>query len=250
MNKTDIEWCDYTWNPVTGCLHACRNVYCYNTMKSNSFLNRFGAQYRVNENIIREKNWRTRESNENHIATPGEKYPYGYDPTLYPHRLSEPKSLKKPAKIFVVDAGDLFGAWVPDTWIVDVLNVIRECPQHTFQLLTKNPQRLLSFEFPQNAWVGTSINSDKDANRAEIVKRAHASVRYLSIEPLLGEVAFDFTGIDWIIVGAMTGKNSVIPEKEWIDGILTATRENNIPVFMKKNMERYYPEGKSLKEFP
>lgn len=219
-------------------------------MKSTSPLNRFGARYKENGNTISEKDWRRRETGENHIAAQGEIYPYGYDPTFYPHRLDEPTHVKKPSKIFVVDTGDLFGAWVPTEWIEKVLNAAIKCPQHAFQFLTKNPRRLLSFVFPQNAWVGTSVSSDSDANRAETVKKAHAPIRYLSIEPLLGNITFDLMGIQWIILGAMTGKDSVVPEKEWIAGILTAAIENRIPLFVKKNMEKYYPEGNLLKEFP
>lgn len=272
MNKTTIEWSDFTWNPVTGCFHACRNVYCYNTIKPTATLNRFGARYIENGTIVSEKNWRTRETGENHIAFPGEIYPYGYDPTFYPHRLDEPKSVKKPSKIFVVNTGDLFGIWVPEEWIEKVLDIVKKCPQHIFQFLTKNPQRLLSVEFPQNAWVGTSINSNRDANRVEILKRVNAPVRYLSIEPLLGEITFDFKGIDWILIGAMTGTSSALfepfaspftihigamtfhnigsPRKAWIEGVLASADESKIPVFVKDNLVKYYPEGASLQEFP
>lgn len=251
MNKTSIEWCDYTWNPVTGCNHPCRDVYCYNTKKATAPLNRFGAKYKEDGKFVREKDWRSRETGETHVALQGEVYPYGYDPTIYFHRLGQPRKVKEPAKIFVVDTGDLFGTWVPTEWIDQVLSVVRECPQHVFQFLTKNPRKLLSFEFPHNAWVGTSINSDRDMARVDMLKKVEVPVRYLSIEPLLGEVTFDLTGIEWVILGAMTGKNPVIPEMAWIEGVLTAARRNNIPVFMKDNMDRYYQGlGELAKEFP
>ncbi len=241
MNKTSIEWCDYTWNPVTGCLHSCRRTYCYNTIKFTSPLNRFGAIY-INEagNRVSEKDWKTRETNRAHIAKESEVYPYGYDPTLYPHRLNEPLKKKKSGRIFVVDTGDLFGEWVPKEWIDKVLEIVNAGYWHTFLFLTKNPKRMLQFTFPPNAWVGTSVNSDKDVRRAEIIKDVNARVKYLSIEPLLGEISFSLKGVDWVIVGAQTGKNPVIPEKGWIESILHQTERYNIPIFMKGNIKPYY----------
>ena len=251
MNKTVIEWCDFTWNPVTGCKHPCRDVYCYNTKKSTSPLNRFGAKYRENGKVVSEKDWKSRETGENHVALQGEVYPYGYDPTIYFYRLDQPKKVKEPAKIFVADTGDLFGNWVPAEWVSSVLSVVKECPWHTFQFLTKNPRKLLAYDFPENAWVGTSINSDRDVERVNILKKVKAPVRYLSVEPLLGELTFNLTGIEWVILGAMTGKNPVVPEIAWIEGVLTSAGKNNIPVFMKDNVERYYQSAEGLpKEFP
>lgn len=111
MNKTTIEWCDYSWNPVSGCLHPCRNVYCYNTLKATSPLNRLGARHLdADGKSVYEKNWRSRESGECHIARKGEVNPYGFDPTFYPHRLEEPLKENSPGKVFVVDTGDIFGA--------------------------------------------------------------------------------------------------------------------------------------------
>lgn len=253
MNRTSIEWCDYTWNPITGCLHPCRGIYCYNTMKSTSPLNRFGARYRDKSDSFRyEKNWKSRQTGECHIAEKGEIYPYGYDPTFYPHRLSEPLKVKKPSKIFAVDAGDMFGNWVPEEWIEKILTVVKRCSWHTFQFLTKNPERLIKYDFPDNAWVGTSISTDKDRKKADTIKKAKTVVKFLSIEPLLGPVRFDMKGIDWIIIGAQTGNNSVKPDRKWIDKLVKQARDLNIPLFFKENIRKYsnffiqeYPNIKS-----
>jgi len=239
MNKTSIEWCNYTWNPITGCFHPCRNTYCYNTIKLSSPLNRFGAKYKKNGSFHFEKNWKQRETGKCHIAEKGEIYPYGYDPTFYPHRLDEPLKVKKPAKIFVVDTGDMFGGWVPEEWIDQILNVVKQCNWHTFQFLTKNPERLIKYDFPDNAWVGTSVNSDKDIKRSNFIKQSKAKIKYLSIEPLLGPVTFDLKGIDWIIIGAQTGKNPFIPKTEWIDKIIKQSNKYKIPVFFKENIKQY-----------
>lgn len=249
MNKTNIEWTDFSWNPVTGCLHACRSTYCYNTMKSTSPLNRFGAQYFNRDGIkVSEKKWRKKETGKCHIAQKGEIYPFGYDPTFYPHRLGEPLKEKMPSRIFTVDTGDLFGEWVPEKWIKEVLDVIRKCPHHTFQLLTKNPKRYSEFDIPDNAWIGTTINSDDDKERVDQLRNAKAKVKYLSIEPLMGEVTISFDGLQWIIVGAMTGKNPFVPKPEWITKIIKEADRHDIPVFTKENIRLLTPEMRC--EFP
>ncbi len=249
MNPTKIEWTDYSWNPVTGCFHKCRNSYCYNTIKWNSRLNRFGAEY-LNENgvITRNKNWQQRETQGCHIAKKGEAYPFGYDPTFYPHRLKEPFSKKKPFRIFTVDTGDMFGAWVPAMWIEQVFDVIRRCPQHTFQLLTKNPKRYAEFEIPGNAWIGATITCDADKGVVQDLLRSNAKVKYLSIEPLVGEITIPFDDIQWIIVGAMTGKNPVVPKREWIERVIDSADKLNIPVFTKNNISEYVRNMR--REFP
>lgn len=118
MNKTKIEWCDNTWNPVTGCLHNCS--YCY----AKRIAMRFDGHFK---------------------------------PTFHPERLND-KMPKKPSKIFVCSMADLFGEWVPKEWIEKIIEVARNNPQHTFQFLTKNPKRYLEFEFSSNCWLGTTID--------------------------------------------------------------------------------------------
>jgi protein gp37 len=193
-------------------------------------------------------NWRRRETGGIHIARKGERIPFGYDPTFYPHRLENPLKKKRPSKIFVCDCGDLWGDWVPDEWIERVLDVMRKASWHVFQCLTKNPERYLKFDLPNNSWVGTTVTCDKDYGRALIMKKVRAPIRFLSIEPLLGEVSFDLHGIEWIIIGAMTGKNPVRPKREWIEKILSNAKKQGIPVFLKNNLRPYYPP--SIQKFP
>ena len=147
-----IEWTDFTWSPVTGCKHGCD--YCYAN--------------RIAQRI----------------------YPEKFEPTFRPNRLGEPSKVKMPSKIFVSDMGDLFGAWVPDDWILRVLRACYDAPQHTYQFLTKNPSRYLSMDefFPEGAWVGTTIeNQASEAIRSEPMSQLRKGlVRFASIEPLLG----------------------------------------------------------------
>ena len=246
MRKTSIEWTDWTWNPITGCLSHCS--YCYN-LRPGSLLGRFGAVYVEDGNTYKEtSNWRRRETGKIHIARKGERIPFGYDPTFYPHRLEEPLKRRKPAKIFVCDCADLWGDWIPNEWIEEVLKVVKMCPQHTFQLLTKNPRRYLDFELPNNTWAGTTVASNKDSERAKIITQVRVPVRFLSMEPLLGEIDFSFNGIQWIIIGAQTGRNPLRPKKEWIENILSNARKLKIPIFLKNNLRSCYPF--SLQQFP
>ena len=248
MNKTSIEWCHYTWNPVSGCRHACREQYCYNTQKASSPLPRFGARYFDENGILqREPDWRSRETGGCHVAAQGEIYPWGYDCTYYPHRLAEPGKVRQPSRIFVSDTGDLFGRWVPEAWIGEVLAVATECSWHTLIFLTKNPKRYREFTFPSNAWVGTSVTSDRDRKRIQIIREVRAAVRFLSIEPLLGPVTAPLDGLEWIIVGRQTGTYAPPPERRWVEAILA--RAQGIPVFVKGNLASIYPDL-ARKDYP
>ena len=123
MNRTRIEWTDFTWNPVTGCLHDCD--YCY----ARKLTVRFPANF-----------------------------PSGFAPAFHPERLGQPCRVKRSSRVFVCSMADLFGAWVPDDWIGAVFDAVRSCPRHTFQFLTKNPARYASLDLPANAWYGTTVD--------------------------------------------------------------------------------------------
>lgn len=240
MNRTNIEYVinpdgtqGFNWRILTGCLHPCSKLYCYNTMKGSSPLVRF---YKKN---------REKETGEIHLAGPREMYPYGFDPTFYPHSLEEPLNRKKPATIFVANGGDLFGAWIPDEWINQVLNVIRQCPQHTFILLTKNYGRLYKFEFPDNAWVGISQTIS-----AEVwMEKIKAKTKFVSFEPLHSGLNFDererdgysriaLHGVNWIIIGAETGPRAerFRPKRDWVMTLVKSAQAQGIPVWMKNNL--------------
>ncbi|GAG54613.1 unnamed protein product [marine sediment metagenome] len=215
MNKTKIEWTDYTWNPVTGCKHNCE--WCYARKIANRFKNLFND----------------------------------FKPTFHEHRLTEPYGRQyKPSKIFVVSMGDLFGKWVPASWIHSVIKVAEDNPQHTFQFLTKNSKRYLWFDFPKNCWIGTTVTGEKTESSSTYPRRK--TIQFLSIEPLLGEPYLGRIGAyDWIIIGAMTGHGSKKhqPKKEWIDKIVEWCGGYNIPIFMKNSLSDIW--GRPLiQEFP
>jgi protein gp37 len=273
MNKSKIEWTSFTWNVVTGCLHECD--YCY----ARRIAERFKPHEMELMNIrdcrpvipISVKNLSCYECDDPVYLTnfKGEKlrmcpYPEGFKPTFHRYRLDEPKKKTKGVKIFVSSMGDLFGDWVPSTWICDVLNVTEECPQHKFLFLTKNPKRYSDFIFNSNCWCGTTVTSEKDISKAwELLKGTtiHEN-NFLSIEPLLGRVDLDKNElllegykniatignyIDWVIVGAQTGPGAVPPKPEWIQLIIDQCKAAGVPVFLKDNLKRpvkiqEYPE--------
>jgi protein gp37 len=243
VNRTNIEWTEFTWNPVVGCKHGCD--YCYAKRFAERGLGEYGEY---------EKGHR-------------------FQPRFLPERLEQPTKRQKPAKIFVVSMGDLFGEWVPDYWIEDILSVIKDCPQHIFQFLTKNPERYQEFEFPENCWLGASVeNQDKANERIPKLLQTSNNNRFLSIEPILGRINLKlfkghdikFTRIEngqtvrvnknldtgarlkWIIIGAMTGPGAVKLEKEWVSGIIQQCRAVGIPIFLKDNLD--WPE--QIQEWP
>lgn len=218
MNRTGIEWTDFTWNPVTGCKHGC--PYCY----AREVANRFPAHF-----------------------------PKGFEPMFRPKRLDEPGRAKNGARIFVCSMADLFGAWVPDVWIEAVLEVVRANPQHTFQFLTKNPARYWDIDRPENAWYGTTVDGPDALDRIEWV-RGLDRTSFVSFEPLVREVDPTLTGLDWVIVGgrsAAGGLPAVRPHPDLIETILEAAVKGHIPVFVKDNAQYTDPNGFIYpREFP
>jgi len=218
VNRTGIEWTDFTWNPIVGCNNGCD--YCYARRMAERGLGEYGEHPK------------------------GERF----KPRFLPERLDQPKQRKKPAKIFVGSMADMFGEWVPEEWIEKVLEVVRKCPQHTFQFLTKNPNRYYEFDFPNNCWLGTSVDGTDfkmDMERTDIMYYVKADVKFLSIEPLLGNAEDHITlaPFNWVIIGAQTGPGAKKPEQWWVDQIL---RNYIGPVFLKDNLD--WPE--KIQEFP
>lgn len=252
MNKTKIEWTDYVWNPVRGCLHNC--PYCYGKRIDR----RFGDG--------------------------------SFTPTFHPERLQEPLKVKKPSRIFVGSMADLFGDWewvdksggfvaYSANVINSILNIAEQCPQHTFIFLTKNPKGMQGFDFPDNCWCGTSVeNQEKYDERKPELLKVNCKTLFISYEPALGPINFGWfdgnpcshTGcfhhvthpcegcgriggwaqreIDWLIIGAQTGPGAVKPNPDWISSVINQARNANIPVFVKDNVNWFskiqeWPEG-------
>lgn len=259
--KTKIDWCDSSWNPVTGCQHDCE--YCYARSLANRYggfdhdedKNPVGNQFVIGVQEL-DKPKHIMRKNGLHKAP----YPWFFLPTLHRYRLDQPSKWSEPRTIFVCSMADLFGKWVPDEWIEAVINACLAAPQHRYLFLTKNPARYMHLiangiipENQPNFWFGSTATIPE----MEFFWCDEANT-FVSIEPILAPFE-DLTdeGIDpasktnWIIVGAETGnrKNKVIPQKSWIDEIVSAAKKAGTPVFMKESLREIMGDD-FIQQFP
>ena len=254
MRNTKIEWCDMTWNPVTGCLHGCD--FCY----AQKIATRFGYHWDerklrhagpdgtihdLEERMYRHTTGKNRSVPVHSVPAP---YPYGFDPTFHRYLLDEPQKVKESQRVFVCSMADLFGDWVPDEWIEAVFEACEKAPWHTYLFLTKNPNRLsgmLPDKLPPEHWYGQTITGGEAFGMP-------MENSFISFEPLLSEVYMSpFVRFGWVIIGAETGnrKGKVIPKKEWIDDIVAECRKRNVPVFMKDSLKELMGED-LVQEWP
>lgn len=276
MKNTKIEWCDRTWNPVTGCFHGCE--YCYAKKIAERFK---GCDSASTYNTYGYAKWKCVKQGigmENALFETDEKrppvtvkfdakrqrqtvkiapYPWGFNPTLHRHLLKQPEVWHEPRVIFVCSMADLFGAWVPDEWIDEVFKACEEAPQHTYLFLTKNPSRYCQLDdagklpHKENWWFGSTWTKPGNC----IFTGGVGTNTFVSIEPLLAEPdIIHGTGVfDWMIIGAETGnrKEKVIPKKEWIEKLCwAADNQANCPVFMKDSLIPIVGEENMRREFP
>lgn len=265
MNKSPIDWCDFTWNPITGCLHTCE--YCY----ARKLARRFCGDVRLNKSSGQIKQWlpddpKDMKGNILYVLPEPFKaegktplqFPTGFSPTLHEYRLPMPAQKKKLANIFVCSMADLFGAWVPDEWIRRVFDACEAAPWHNYLFLTKNPQRLCDMAnagwLPkhENWWYGTSVTKKGDRFFGGRI----GDNIFISIEPLMGSLDADvgsFGGAKWIIVGAETGnrRGKVAPQREWIENIIEAAGITHAAVLLKDSKEMRAVWGDDLiQQFP
>lgn len=272
MNNTRIDWCDSTWNPVTGCKGGCD--YCY----ARSIANRFGGwttggvkttQNFFSDPPVLDSPLLLERKSGKVVKAP---YPFAFTPTFHRYRLEEPLKMRKGQNIFVGSMADLFGRWVPTKWIVEVLDICREAPQHNYLFLTKFPERYVELDHlallphEENFWYGATITNAKQMKRAaDSIGQLRQEVRsFFSMEPLMEDVArseawemaYNGAYANWIIIGAMTGPGSESqqPCREWVERIVDDVKNElspfyPIPVFMKGNLRKVW--GRDLiQEFP
>lgn len=256
MNKTKIDWCDSTWNPVTGCLHGCE--YCY----ARGITGRFGK----NRPDFSDFACRNRGMHLLDNRIDAEPYPFGFEPTFHAYRLGD-YIKKRGRNIFVCSMADLFGVWVPDGWIEEIFASCEKAPQHNYLFLTKNPKRYIDLEMAEklqkedNMWYGVTITDMKQVERTyETVGFLPGSAHlFFSIEPLLEDIACHPSWsamsvnryMEWVIIGAETGsrRGKIIPERNWIKDIVLDCMEAGIPVFMKSSLKDIWGES-LIQEFP
>lgn len=224
FNKTNdaVGWASYTWNPVTGCLHGCN--YCYAREIATSFSMR-------------------------------DAYPIGFEPVFHHERLEAPTNTYRPdclyskpelGRVFVCSMADLFGAWVPQDWIEQVMDAAIAAPQWEYLFLTKFPQRLHRLKLPSSAWIGASIDSAHRADPTiEALKKVQGvKVRWLSVEPMLTALPnLDLSDIDWLVIGAQSGTTQpggvvpgFAPNFEWVMDLVEQARAYGAAVYLKSNL--------------
>jgi len=243
VNKTQIDWTDRTWNPVTGCLGPRADGpcwFCYAKTIAHRFAERPGDQS-LHEVLLGQR----------------KVFPWAFDPTIYWERLGEPERLRqrkirgRPTRVFVGSMGDLFGRWVPDFWVDEVLGVIEANPDLVFQVLTKWPQNAQRFRLPPNVWLGTSVTGDiacerDEQRRVNALAQISASVKFVSLEPLLGIASLSslirIAEPDWLIVGALTGpkaRTCGLDDEQLragADEAIRLSRAMGFPLFFKHNL--------------
>ncbi len=210
--QTSIEWTEQTWNPTVGCTKispGCENCYA-ETMSRR--LKAMGVN----------------------------GYGNGFELTLLPERLSDPLGRKKPTIYFVNSMSDLFHMEIPAVYIRQVFDVVKNAPQHTFQVLTKRAVNMADFfktyQASANAWLGVTVeNKQHGIPRINQLRQVKAYVRFLSIEPLLEDLGeLDLTGIHWVIVGGESGPKARPMKPEWVMNIKRQCETQNVAFFFKQ----------------
>lgn len=221
-DSSRIEWTEATWNPVAGCTvlsPGCTNCYA---MRMAARLDAMGqAKYRGT----------TRKS--------GGRAKWTGKIALDRAALEIPKRWKRGRLIFVNSMSDLFHKSVPDDFVLDVFATMRATPQHTYQVLTKRPERVLALDpkldWPANVWMGTSVESADYLDRTDLLRETHAKTKFLSLEPLLGPLdELDLRGIHWVIAGGESGPGARPVEKDWVRAIRDQCRDAGVAFHFKQ----------------
>lgn len=223
MAETQIEWTDATWNPVAGCTAVsagCTNCYA---MQMARRLEAMGVKKYAGLTRLSGKRavW-TGAVNEDQTA------------------LSIPERWSKPRKIFVNSMSDLFHEDVSDDFIAAVWEVMARTPRHSYQILTKRPERMAAVATSlggilPNVWLGTSVESAEVVDRIAILRQVPAVIRFVSFEPLIGPVGnVDLSGVDWAIVGGESGKGARPIREQWIDEIHESCAASGTSFFFKQ----------------
>jgi protein gp37 len=209
--RSNIEWTESTWNPVTGCTkisQGCKNCYAERMAKR---LHAMGS----------------------------ERYRNKFAVTLHPDLVEMPKRWRAPRLVFVNSMSDLFHPEIPTDYISRVFRTMVECPQHTFQVLTKRSDRLAelapALPWAENIWIGTSVENRRVIRRVAELVSVPAAVRFLSCEPLIGPLDnLPLKGIHWVIVGGESGPRARPMQAEWALSVLRQCRAAGVPFFFKQ----------------
>lgn len=246
IKSRGIEWCDFTWNPIKGCFHACQWE-----MPDGTIANCYAED--IADRVAQKA------------------YPHGFEHHYYdPEELKRLGRLKGSAKVFAGSMADNFGHWVPEGQINAIITECWGNPQHKVQFLTKNLVRVKQFDIPTNCWIGASVPPTFMWNKRLSLKQQEAllirtlktfsevreyfsGVLWMSIEPLSFDIApyLDQYGVDlnWVVIGAASnGRTYYQPKREWVDRILEWADHQGVAVFFKGNLEM--PQNLWREDFP
>lgn len=209
--RSDIEWTDATWNPVVGCTKVSPGCkHCY----AETLAERFRG-------------------------VPGHPFERGFDLRLVEHALDKPRRWRRGRLVFVNSMSDLFHEQVPLDYIKRVFEVMRGCPQHRFQVLTKRASRLAEvageLPWPENIWMGVSVETAEYRWRIHELRKVPAGTRFLSVEPMLGPVGrLPLKGIDWVIVGGESGHGARPMHADWVRSVQRQCERAGVAFFFKQ----------------
>ncbi len=235
--NSSIEWTDTTWNPVTGCTKISAGC-------DNCYAERFSERFR---------------------GVKGHPFRTGFDLTLRPERVGQPLTWKRPRMIFVNSMSDLFHKKIPAAYIASVFDTMEKADRHVYQILTKRSSLMLKFineryksrKVPAHIWLGVSVENAQAVSRVAHLQKANATVRFLSVEPLIAPVGeLDLRGIDWVIVGGESGCGARPMKPEWALDIRDQCVDAGVAFFFKQWGGRSPKaagrllEGKEWNEFP
>ena len=214
-DKSAIEWTDATWNPVTGCTKISAGC-------DNCYAERFAERFR---------------------GVAGHPYEQGFDLTLRPERIGQPLAWRRPRMIFVNSMSDLFHKHVPFDFVDGVFDTMERARWHTFQVLTKRSSLMRKYvntrykeqPVPSHIWLGVSVEDGTKLSRVQHLRDTYASIRFLSVEPLIGPVGeIDLDGIHWVIVGGESGPNARPIRSEWAREVRDQCVKDGVPFFFKQ----------------
>jgi protein gp37 len=206
-DHSGIEWTEATWNPTVGCTKVSPGC-------DRCYAERIALRF-------------------------PKTFPNGFDLTLRPELLDLPRRWRRPRIVFVNSMSDLFHSNVPESYIQQVFNVMSECPQHTFQVLTKRAERLARLTtrlpWPPNVWMGVSVESSDFIWRVHYLRRVPAAIRFISAEPLLGPLHdLDLTGVDWLIAGGESQVGARPAEIAWFRTLRDQCERSGVAFFLKQ----------------
>ncbi len=211
MKSTKIEWTDKTWNPITGCSKISTGcMHCYAETMA----------YRLK-------------------AMGQQKYANGFSITLHDRCLIEPLAWKGSHNIFVCSMSDIFHEEVPYDFVDKMFEIIRQTPQHRYQILTKRADRMASYfasrTIPNNVWLGVTVEAKSSRFRIDYLRNLPASVKFLSCEPLVEDLEeLNLEGIDWVIVGGESGSQARPMKESWALNIRKQVEAQGARFFFKQ----------------